>query len=104
MEDLGLPCSPELHIQFYMENFGLLRSREFVMKDLYSFHADQKDARRCYDDVMQCYHALFRRLGCPYVVVEADSGNIGFAGSLTHEFHILSDVGQLRILRRKFNF
>lgn len=72
--------------------FGLLRSREFVMKDAYSFHASQEDALETYDVMADAYSRIFDKLRCDWVKVKADSGNIG--GDMTHEFHILSKVGE----------
>jgi len=76
--------------------FGLLRAREFVMKDAYSFHADTDDAERMYNVMDETYSAIFDEVGCEWVKVEADGGNIG--SGKTHEFHILSDVGEDRLL------
>eukprot|EP00002_Diphylleia_rotans_P027814 TRINITY_DN5593_c0_g1_i6.p1 TRINITY_DN5593_c0_g1~~TRINITY_DN5593_c0_g1_i6.p1 ORF type:complete len:545 (-),score=101.79 TRINITY_DN5593_c0_g1_i6:113-1747(-) len=72
--------------------FGLLRGREFIMKDMYSFHVDKQDAEKAYAQVSGAYHKIFRALGVDYVMVEADNGNMG--GSLSHEFHILANVGE----------
>lgn len=79
--------------------FGLLRGREFVMKDMYSFDATQADALKAYEEVRGAYHAIMNRLELPYAVAEADSGNIG--GNLSHEFHALTDVGEDTLLHSK---
>ncbi|KAG7393614.1 prolyl-tRNA synthetase [Phytophthora pseudosyringae] len=77
--------------------FGLLRAREFVMKDMYSFDASYDGALQTYEDVTAAYHEiLISRLKLPVKRVEADSGNIG--GNLSHEFHVLADVGEDAIL------
>ncbi|KAL9544423.1 hypothetical protein MBANPS3_007628 [Mucor bainieri] len=75
---------------------GLLRGREFIMKDLYSFDATQQDAYVAYDQVAQAYRAIFEKMGVPFVVAEADSGNIG--GSKSHEYHLISPVGEDTLL------
>ena len=76
--------------------FGLMRGREFVMKDGYSFHVDDADADREYWRMFEAYKRIFRRLGVKFRPVEADSGAIG--GSFTHEFHVLADTGEDAIL------
>ncbi len=75
---------------------GLLRVREFVMKDLYSFHADQKDLDNYYQSVHQAYLNIFERCGLKAVSVEAESGSIG--GSYCHEFMVVADSGEDKIL------
>jgi prolyl-tRNA synthetase len=72
--------------------FGLMRGREFVMKDGYSFHATDEDADRGYWQMFEAYSRIFRRLGVRFRPVEADSGAIG--GSFTHEFHVLAGSGE----------
>jgi prolyl-tRNA synthetase len=76
--------------------FGLMRGREFVMKDAYSFHADDGDADREYWRMFHAYTRIFSRLGIVFRAVEADSGAIG--GSFTHEFHVLAQSGEDAIL------
>jgi prolyl-tRNA synthetase len=76
--------------------FGLLRGREFVMKDAYSFSADEDDARRIYGIMQETYARIFRRIGLDSRMVEADSGLIG--GSLSHEFMILAASGEDTVL------
>jgi prolyl-tRNA synthetase len=71
---------------------GLLRGREFIMKDAYSFHTDAEDARREYHNMFQAYERIFRRCGLEFRAVEADTGAIG--GSLSHEFQVLCDSGE----------
>ena len=76
--------------------FGLMRGREFIMKDGYSFHVDDADADREYWRMFEAYKRIFRRLGVKFRPVEADSGAIG--GSFTHEFHVLAGSGEDAIL------
>ncbi len=72
--------------------FGLMRSREFIMKDAYSFHADQTSLQNTYDRMHQAYCTIFTRLGLNFRPVEADTGSIGGTGS--HEFHVLAASGE----------
>ncbi len=72
--------------------FGLMRGREFIMKDGYSFDADDAGASQAYRDANDAYHRIFSRLGLRFRAVEADSGSIG--GSFSHEFHVLADAGE----------
>ncbi|HZM36055.1 MAG TPA: proline--tRNA ligase [Burkholderiales bacterium] len=72
--------------------FGILRGREFVMKDGYSFHADYADLQREYDNMHATYTRIFTRLGLRFRAVAADTGAIGGTGS--HEFHVLADSGE----------
>ncbi len=72
--------------------FGVMRSREFIMKDAYSFHLDQASLQQTYDLMHQTYCNIFDRLGLDYRPVLADSGAIG--GDSSHEFHVLADSGE----------
>jgi len=72
--------------------FGVMRSREFIMKDAYSFHLDQACLEQTYQRMYQAYAAVCSRLGLRYRAVEADTGAIG--GSVSHEFHVLADSGE----------
>ena len=72
--------------------FGVMRAREFIMKDGYSFHADAASLRAIYHDYEQAYHAIFRRLGLRYCAVAADSGEMG--GKESMEFHALAQSGE----------
>jgi prolyl-tRNA synthetase len=72
--------------------FGVMRSREFVMKDGYSFHADYADLEREYRSMHDTYTRIFTRLGLRFRAVAADTGAIGGTGS--HEFHVLADSGE----------
>ncbi|WP_338462096.1 proline--tRNA ligase [Synechococcus elongatus IITB7] len=76
--------------------FGLMRGREFIMKDAYSFHADEESLRETYAAMDQAYRNIFRRCGLQFRAVEADSGAIG--GSASQEFMILADAGEDEIL------
>ena len=76
--------------------FGLMRGREFIMKDGYSFHVDDADADKEYWRMFEAYKRIFGRLGVKFRPVEADSGAIG--GSFTHEFHVLARSGEDAIL------
>ena len=72
--------------------FGLMRGREFTMKDAYSFHPDQESLQQTYDRMHQAYCNIFTRLGLNFRPVQADTGSIGGTGS--HEFHVLAESGE----------
>jgi prolyl-tRNA synthetase len=72
--------------------FGVMRAREFIMKDGYSFHADYADLQREYQNMYDTYTRIFSRLGLKFRSVAADTGAIGGTGS--HEFHVLADSGE----------
>ncbi|MDR1660798.1 MAG: proline--tRNA ligase [Desulfovibrio sp.] len=72
--------------------FGLMRGREFIMKDAYSFDVDAAGAERSYKSMYDAYVRIFQRLGLGFRAVEADTGSIG--GSFSHEFMVLSDTGE----------
>jgi prolyl-tRNA synthetase len=72
--------------------FGVMRSREFIMKDAYSFDLDQAGLEASYQKMHTAYTAIFERLGLEFRVVDADSGEIG--GSRSQEFHVLADSGE----------
>ncbi|MEC8588423.1 MAG: proline--tRNA ligase [Pseudomonadota bacterium] len=72
--------------------FGVMRSREFIMKDAYSFHANEESLEQTYEVMHATYSAIFERLGLEFRAVVADSGNIG--GNPSHEFHVLADSGE----------
>src|SRR5205823_9870768 len=72
--------------------FGLMRGREFIMKDAYSFHTDVQDCQREYENMFQTYKRIFTRCGLRFRPVEADTGAIG--GSRSHEFQVLADSGE----------
>ena len=72
--------------------FGIMRSREFSMKDAYSFDADEPAAEKSYKEMYDAYVSIFERCGFKFRVVEADTGQIG--GSFSHEFMVLADTGE----------
>ena len=72
--------------------FGVMRAREFIMKDAYSFHLDEACLGRTYERMHEAYARICQRLGLAFRAVEADTGSIG--GSLSHEFHVLADSGE----------
>ncbi len=72
--------------------FGVMRGREFVMKDAYSFHTSYEDLQLTYREMYDCYSRIFSRLGLKFRAVAADTGSIGGTGS--HEFHVLADSGE----------
>ena len=72
--------------------FGVMRSREFIMKDAYSFHQNQESLQATYDVMYTAYQKIFTRLGLNFRAVEADNGSIG--GNASHEFHVLASSGE----------
>ncbi|MCP4594366.1 MAG: proline--tRNA ligase [bacterium] len=76
---------------------GVLRTREFHMKDAYSFHADKPSLDAAYERMYQAYCRIFERCGLPYVAVEAESGPIG--GDASHEFMVVTDAGEDYLVR-----
>jgi prolyl-tRNA synthetase len=72
--------------------FGVMRGREFLMKDAYSFHTDKASLDTVYREMYDCYTRIFTRLGLKFRAVAADTGSIGGTGS--HEFHVLADSGE----------
>lgn len=72
--------------------FGVMRAREFLMKDAYSFHLDNESLNDTYNTMHQAYCNIFQRIGLDYRPVLADTGSIG--GALSHEFHVLADSGE----------
>lgn len=72
--------------------FGVMRAREFIMKDAYSFHMDQASLQSTYEVMFNAYCKIIDRIGLEYRPVSADSGSIG--GSTSHEFHVLADSGE----------
>ncbi len=75
--------------------FGVMRGREFLMKDAYSFHVDVEDAKREYAKMYDAYDRIFTRMGMTAVAVAADTGAIG--GDLSHEFHVVAETGESAI-------
>jgi prolyl-tRNA synthetase len=76
--------------------FGLMRGREFIMKDGYSFHADEESLKQTYNDMDRAYRNMLRRSGLAFRAVEADSGAIGGSGS--QEFMVLAEAGEDEVL------
>ncbi|MBQ3106475.1 MAG: proline--tRNA ligase, partial [Eggerthellaceae bacterium] len=95
-----LPCSLyQIQVKFRDEirpRFGLLRSREFIMKDAYSFHATQESLQETYDAMSGAYGRICERCGLDYRPVEADSGQIG--GKVTTEFMALAEAGEAELV------
>ena len=91
-----LPCNLyQIQTKFRDEirpRFGLMRAREFIMKDGYSFHLDEESFEATYAAMHACYSAILTRIGLDYRAVEADSGSIGDGES--HEFHVLAESGE----------
>jgi len=77
--------------------FGLMRGREFMMKDAYSFHADESTLDEAYEGMYQAYNKIFEACKLDHTVVEADTGAIG--GSSSHEFMVVADTGESAIVR-----
>jgi prolyl-tRNA synthetase len=77
--------------------FGIMRGREFIMKDAYSFDVDKEGANESYDAMFEAYERIFDRMGFEYSSVEAATGNIG--GSRSHEFQVLADTGGDKLVR-----
>ncbi|MBK4765296.1 MAG: proline--tRNA ligase [Pantoea sp. Brub] len=75
---------------------GVVRAREFIMKDAYSFHWSKQSLQETYDNMYDAYSRIFNYIGLNFRVVQADSGSIG--GSISHEFHVLSNSGEDNII------
>ncbi len=85
----------QIHTKFRDEirpRFGVMRAREFIMKDAYSFDLDFAEMQKTYEEIFQAYQAIFTRLGFDFRAVAADSGAIG--GEISHEFQVIADVGE----------
>lgn len=76
--------------------YGLMRAREFIMKDAYSFDTTQEEAYKSYDHMFEAYNNIFKKLGLDYRSVTADAGNIG--GTKTQEFQVLAEAGEDQLL------
>jgi prolyl-tRNA synthetase len=88
----------QIHWKFRDEirpRFGLMRGREFLMKDSYSFDIDEVSAKKTYNLMYKTYFKIFRQMGLKPMAVKADTGAIG--GDLSHEFHLLADTGESAI-------
>ena len=92
----------QIHWKFRDEirpRFGVMRGREFLMKDGYSFDLDEDGAKKTYNLIYETYFKIFKRLGLNAIALRADTGAIG--GDLSHEFHILADSGESEIFYDK---
>lgn len=91
----------QINIKFRDEirpRFGLLRGREFLMKDAYSFHKDKKCLDQFYDEMYGAYKKIIERVGLKYIVVEADAGAMASPDSKTHEFQVVASIGEDTII------
>lgn len=85
--------------------FGLMRAREFIMKDGYSFHNDKESLDKFYEEIYGAYENIFRRMGLEFIAVEADGGTMAGGGAKTHEFQVVADNGEdyvVTVPRTKF--
>jgi len=82
--------------------FGVMRAREFMMKDGYSFHTDEAQLAVAYERMREAYSAVFRRCGLDFMIVEADSGAIG--GDVNHEFMVTADSGESLIFSSRCGY
>ncbi|HXH32079.1 MAG TPA: proline--tRNA ligase [Bacteriovoracaceae bacterium] len=90
-------CLYQINTKFRDEirpRFGLLRAREFSMKDGYSFHVDKASLDVFYDEIYIAYENIFKRLGLDFITVEADGGAMAGGGAKTHEFQVVADNGE----------
>jgi len=78
--------------------FGLMRAREFTMKDAYTFHMDKACLDEGYDELYKAYENMFTRMGLEFAVVEADAGDMGNKESKTHEFQVIAQTGEDTII------
>lgn len=81
--------------------FGLMRGREFIMKDAYTFHADKNCMDVEYEKFYQAYANIFKRMSLEHIIVEADAGAMGSADSKTHEFQVIADNGEDTIVEAR---
>lgn len=90
-------CLYQINTKFRDEirpRFGLMRAREFTMKDAYSFHIDKASLDKFYDEIYVAYDTIFKRLGLEFIIVEADGGAIAGGGAKTHEFQVVAANGE----------
>lgn len=90
-------CLYQINTKFRDEirpRFGLMRAREFTMKDGYSFHLDKESLDKFYDEIYVAYETIFKRLGLEFIAVEADGGAMAGGGAKTHEFQVVADNGE----------
>jgi len=102
MKTVSFPSESTLPIRLYQcgtkfrdemrPKFGLLRAKEFIMKDLYTFDKDHNEGIKTYDDITEAYRIILNKLKIPYVRVDGDTGQMG--GSQSHEYQILAPIGQ----------
>ncbi len=78
--------------------FGLMRAREFIMKDAYSFHADKQSLDHVYEELYLAYTKIFERMGLEFTVVEADAGAMASSDQRTHEFQVVAETGEDEII------
>ena len=78
--------------------FGLMRAREFIMKDAYTFHMDKECLDEGYNKIFKAYEKAFKRIGLDFVAVEADAGDMGDTDSQTHEFQAIAETGEDTII------
>lgn len=101
-------CLYQINTKFRDEirpRFGLLRAREFTMKDGYSFHIDKASLDKFYDEIYIAYENIFKRMGLEFIAVEADGGAMAGGGAKTHEFQVVADNGEdyvVTVPRTKF--
>lgn len=81
--------------------FGLMRGKEFTMKDAYTFHIDRDCMDEVYEDYFKAYSNIFKRMGLEFITVEADAGAMGSADSKTHEFQVIADSGEDIVVEAK---
>lgn len=90
-------CLYQINTKFRDEirpRFGLMRAREFCMKDGYSFHMDKASLDKFYDEIYGAYENIFKRMGLEFIAVEADGGAMAGGGAKTHEFQVVADNGE----------
>ncbi|MDH3196872.1 MAG: proline--tRNA ligase [Candidatus Krumholzibacteria bacterium] len=93
-------CLYQINVKFrdeFRPRFGLMRAREFIMKDAYSFHASAESLHETYEAMAEAYRRILARCGLESVMVEAESGAIG--GDINHEFVVLAEAGESEIFR-----
>jgi prolyl-tRNA synthetase len=101
-------CLYQINTKFRDEirpRFGLMRAREFIMKDGYSFHIDKASLDKFYEEIYGAYENIFRRMGLEFIAVEADGGAMAGGGTKTHEFQVVADNGEdyvVTVPRTKF--
>jgi prolyl-tRNA synthetase len=90
-------CLYQINTKFRDEirpRYGLMRAREFCMKDGYSFHIDKESLNTFYDQIFTAYQNIFRRMGLEFIAVEADAGAMASGDAKTHEFQVVADNGE----------